>query len=75
MRTLRSWEVAEILGVSEKTVTRYLQRGIIPGAKLGKFWHVDEEALAEALRGGGEGTFSPHGEEEVRRAREAATKR
>ena len=49
MRTLRSWEVAEILGVSEKTATRYLQQGIIPGAKLGKSWHVNEEALAELI--------------------------
>lgn len=39
---LSKQETAEILGVSERTIARYLKAGKLPGAILGKAWRIKE---------------------------------
>jgi excisionase family DNA binding protein len=53
---LRSEEVAEAIGVKVDTVQRWLQRGEMPGRKVGGVWLVGIRALREMAewRGGGE---------------------
>ncbi|MEE9167786.1 MAG: helix-turn-helix domain-containing protein [Candidatus Neomarinimicrobiota bacterium] len=51
-------EIASELGLNEKTIRRYLQRGKLEGVKLGRRWLVSERALLEffeGLRTGSEG--------------------
>jgi excisionase family DNA binding protein len=43
-------QAAELLSVRPKTVRALAAGGIIPAAKVGKFWRVDEVLLREWLR-------------------------
>lgn len=61
-RLLTPEEVADILVVSPKTVSRWLRQGKLKGIKPGKDWRVrqcDLEAFIESLA-------NPQGEEEER---------
>ncbi|HET9733190.1 MAG TPA: helix-turn-helix domain-containing protein [Acidimicrobiales bacterium] len=42
---LRPAEVAEIFGVSEKTIYRLIHSGRLPGRKIGRSWRVAQAAL------------------------------
>lgn len=44
-------EVAEYLRVSETTVYRLLQQGLLPGVKVGSNWRVGQHALDTFLAG------------------------
>lgn len=44
---LSKQETAEILGVSERTIARYLKDGKLPGAILGKAWRIKETDVQE----------------------------
>lgn len=44
---LSKHEIAEILGVSERTIARYLKDGRLPGAILGKAWRIKESDVQE----------------------------
>ena len=46
-------EAAQILGVSERTISRYLNEGKIRGAIIGKAWRIKEsdvQAFFEEMR-------------------------
>lgn len=47
---LTTTDVAELLGVSEQTVLRWLRKGELPGYKLPRGWIVLREDLREYLR-------------------------
>lgn len=42
-------DIVELTGISETTVRRYIHRGIIPGAKVGKFLLTPKQAFMEWL--------------------------
>lgn len=46
-RALSVKELAKLLNVSEDTITRYCDRGIIPGIKFGELRRFDPVALAK----------------------------
>lgn len=48
-------EAAKRLKLTGPTVRRYLEEGVIPGAKIGVTWRLDPGALEEFLRGGADG--------------------
>ena len=48
MQTYSPAEVAAILNRTEKTVRRWLKKGLIPGAKIGRVWIVEEDALRKS---------------------------
>lgn len=45
-------EVAEMLQVTERTVYRWIDKGHLKAAKLGKLWRITEQALNEFLETG-----------------------
>ena len=49
MQTYSPAEVAAILNRTEKTVRRWLKKGLIPGTKIGWVWTVEEDALRKCL--------------------------
>ncbi len=49
-RALKVSEVAEVLGMSTATVKTLLQRGEIPGKKIGGHWRTAEDELMRYLR-------------------------
>lgn len=44
-------EVAELLGVTTRTITTYLQQGRIAAQKIGGRWHFTEDNLKDFLKG------------------------
>ena len=48
--TLR--EVEEIMGVSQRTLYRWIETGKLKAFKAGGTWRVSEEALQEFMTGG-----------------------
>ena len=38
-------EVAEVLGVHERTIARYLHSGKLKGARMGKAWRISESDI------------------------------
>ena len=53
MKLMRTKEAAQMLGTSPYQVRQLLQRGDVPGAKIGRQWRVDLDALREKMSGGG----------------------
>ncbi len=49
MTTYSPAEVAAILNRTEKTVRRWLKKGMIPGKKIGRVWIIEEDALRKCL--------------------------
>lgn len=49
--TLR--EVQEILGVTQRTLYRWIDNGSLKAFKAGRTWRVSEEALQEFIDNGG----------------------
>lgn len=43
-------ELMEQLGLTQTTVLKYLQQGVIKGVKIGNTWHTSEMALREFLK-------------------------
>jgi PTS system nitrogen regulatory IIA component len=50
-RMLTLTEVGALLNVSPKTVARELERGNLPGRKIGRQWRCSERAIHEWMRG------------------------
>lgn len=50
--TLGPTEVAERLGVSNKSVYTWLREGLIPGYKVGSTWFIIRDELKETMRHG-----------------------
>ncbi|PYC99849.1 DNA-binding protein [Microbacterium esteraromaticum] len=50
--TLGPTEVAERLGVSNKSVYTWLRDGLIPGYKVGSTWFIIRDELKDTLRRG-----------------------
>ncbi len=48
-RWLRASAVARILGLSKGTLNSLLNRGIIPGKKIGHHWRIPESGLRKYL--------------------------
>ena len=44
-------QVAEILGLSQPAIRRYVARGVIPAGRIGKNWRIEESVLREVMRG------------------------
>ena len=44
-------EIAELLGVTTRTITTYLQQGRIVAQKIGGRWHFTEENIKDFLQG------------------------
>lgn len=42
-------EVADMLGVTTRSVYRYITTGQLQGVKWGKFWRVSEQSLREFM--------------------------
>ena len=51
IETLKTDEAARALKMSEYRVRKLLKAGHIPGAKIGRQWRVDAQALATKLKG------------------------
>jgi excisionase family DNA binding protein len=49
MSGLKVHDVAVRLNVSEKTVYKWLQQGLIPASRIGKTWIITEESVASLL--------------------------
>lgn len=49
--TLR--EVEQILGVTQRTLYRWIDNGSLKAFKAGRTWRVSEEALQEFIENGG----------------------
>lgn len=47
-------EVAELLGITERTVREYLKRGKMRGQKLAGVWEISEDNLRYFLNGNAE---------------------
>ena len=43
-------QVADYLKVSEITVHRLTQRGVLPGVKIGRQWRFSKQSITELLR-------------------------
>lgn len=43
-------ELAEILGVQERTIREYLREGKLHGRKLANRWYITDEAIADYFR-------------------------
>ncbi len=54
MRLLIIPEVAEILRISQPRAYELVRQGLIPSTKLGRQIRVEETALREFVRGGGQ---------------------
>ena len=48
-KTLDANEVAELAGVSRKSVERWLKAETLKGKKIGRRWHVNPQDLKEFL--------------------------
>lgn len=44
-------ELQELLGLSDRTLRQYFREGQLKGRKIGKSWHITEQALQQYLRG------------------------
>lgn len=44
-------QVAEILGLSQPAIRRYVARRVIPAGRIGKNWRIEESVLREVMRG------------------------
>jgi excisionase family DNA binding protein len=55
-RVLTAEQAAEVLQLRPETVRRLLNKGELPGRKVGRKWRIPEQALLEFL--GGEGELS-----------------
>jgi len=51
---LNTEEVAALMRLNIKTVRVMLERGEVPGAKIGNRWYIPREALDALLSGGAE---------------------
>ena len=49
MTTYSPAELAVVLHRTEKTVRRWLKKGMIPGTKIGRLWIIEEDALRRCL--------------------------
>lgn len=49
IKPLKPRDVAELLGIAERTVRDMIARGEIPARKLGKFWLIHPEAIERLL--------------------------
>ena len=49
MPGLKVREAAAKLNVSEKTVYKWLKNGILPAARIGKTWIINEDSLNKLL--------------------------
>ena len=49
MNGLKVREVAIKLNVSEKTVYKWLNKGILPAGRIGKTWIIDEHSIEKLL--------------------------
>ena len=58
-RILTLEQAAELLQLNYSTVRRYVMKGIIPGAKLGKTWRIVESDLKAFITAGGRGRRIP----------------
>jgi len=54
MRLLRAEEVAEVLGVAKCRVYDLVHAGLLPAVHLGRQIRIDEEALRNWVRNGGQ---------------------
>jgi excisionase family DNA binding protein len=54
MRLLRAEEVAEVLGVAKCRVYDLVRAGLLPAVHLGRQIRIDEEALRNWVRNGGQ---------------------
>ncbi len=43
------YELAQMFQVTEKTVRKYLKRGLLKGTKMARKWLVHEDAIREFL--------------------------
>lgn len=43
-------QAAEVLAISEKTLSDWLRAGKIKGVKVGRYWRIMEQDLEEFLR-------------------------
>ncbi len=50
-RLLRPSQVAEILGVCQATVYRWIDTGILPAVRIGRYWRVDISEVEKLLAG------------------------
>lgn len=48
-KPLKPRDVADLLGISERTVRDMIARGEIPAKKLGKFWLIHPDAIDRLL--------------------------
>ena len=60
MTGLKVHDVAARLNVSEKTVYKWLQQGLIPATRIGKTWIITEESVDAMLRPTGSRTAEAH---------------
>ena len=44
------YELAQMFQVTERTVRKYLKRGLLKGAKIARKWMVHEDAVREFLQ-------------------------
>jgi len=58
-KLLRPEEVAELLGVSRRTIVRWLKEGRLKGVRVGRLWRVREEDLDAFLSSDNE-TYGEH---------------
>lgn len=50
MALLTISESAKRLNIAERTLRKWLREGILPGAKMGRIWRVDEKDLEEFIQ-------------------------
>ena len=55
-RILSAYEVAELMGVTERWVWQSLAAGALPGRKIGSRWFVSEAVLEQFLSGANDET-------------------
>ena len=75
MPTVKIRDIAARLNISEKTVYKWLNQGLIPATRIGKTWVVTEEGLEQALNPTSRGATPPSspGRPESRSARGATS--
>jgi len=44
-------EVTEVLGMSKKTMHRYLVDGTMPGTKVGRKWFIPKASIDKIIKG------------------------
>lgn len=52
VRMLTVDEVKERLGLTRQTAYRYVEKGIIPGIKIGTLWRVREDVIDQIVESG-----------------------